>query len=141
MVRFPSGKIIYICCTASKPALGPTQTPVQWVLWGLFPEIKQPERKADRSPHLVLRLKNEWSCASTPSCTLMACTGKNVPYFSENRSRKQEPCWFLFALFGTSDYLFVDKNRADIYWLSWELLTIYLLTRTVLIFIGFLGHS
>jgi hypothetical protein len=28
---------------------------------------------------------------------------------------------------GTPDYLFVDKKRADIYWLSWALLITYLL--------------
>ena len=47
--------------------------------------------------------------------------------FSENSSRKQEPWWFLFALFDTSGWVFVGKNHADIYWLSWALLTTYLL--------------
>lgn len=47
--------------------LRPTQAPVQLVLWALFPEIKQPKRKADHSPRLVLVLKNKCSCTSTTS--------------------------------------------------------------------------
>jgi hypothetical protein len=30
-VRFPAGKEIFLFCTASRPALGSTQPPIQWV--------------------------------------------------------------------------------------------------------------
>jgi hypothetical protein len=50
-----------------KPDLGPTQAPVQLVLWAPIPEIKQADRKADHSHRLVLILKNEWSFISTTS--------------------------------------------------------------------------
>jgi hypothetical protein len=35
---------------ACKPALGPTQLPIQWVLGVLFPQAKWPGHKADSSP-------------------------------------------------------------------------------------------
>jgi hypothetical protein len=38
---------ISLFCTASRPALGPTQPPTQWVLWALSPTVK---READHSP-------------------------------------------------------------------------------------------
>jgi hypothetical protein len=42
----------------SRPALGPTQPHVQWVL-GLSPGAKRPERGVDHPPHLASRL-NKW---------------------------------------------------------------------------------
>jgi hypothetical protein len=40
--------------TASTPALGPTQSPIQWILGAISPRLKRPGREADHSPHLVL---------------------------------------------------------------------------------------
>jgi len=42
----------------SKPALGHTQPPVQWVT-GYFPGVKRPGRGFDHPPHLAPRLKKE----------------------------------------------------------------------------------
>jgi hypothetical protein len=42
--------------TASRPALGPTQPTIHWVLEVLSPGLKRPGREADHSP-LVLRLR------------------------------------------------------------------------------------
>jgi hypothetical protein len=53
----------------SRPALGPTQTPVQWVL-GLCTGVKLPGRGVDHSPHLEPRSKKEWSYTSTPPLVL-----------------------------------------------------------------------
>jgi len=40
-----------MCFTnASRPALGPTQPPTQWVPGTLSLEVKRPGREADRSP-------------------------------------------------------------------------------------------
>ena len=44
---------------ASRPVLGPTQSPVQWVLG-----VKRPGREADNSSHLAPR---EWRYSSTSS--------------------------------------------------------------------------
>jgi hypothetical protein len=62
-VRFPAG--IGNFTTASRPALGPTQSPIQWVPGALSLGVKQPVREADHSPHLVPRSNNAWSYTST----------------------------------------------------------------------------
>jgi len=40
------GQVIFLFATASRPALGPTQPPIQWVLGALSLGVKRPERKA-----------------------------------------------------------------------------------------------
>ena len=42
----------------SRPALGPTQPPIQWVR-GSFPGVKRPGRGLDHPPHLTPRLEVE----------------------------------------------------------------------------------
>jgi hypothetical protein len=45
---------------ASRPALGPTQPPIQWVPGGPFPWGKvRPGRDADHSPPSSAKVKNE----------------------------------------------------------------------------------
>jgi hypothetical protein len=50
------GKRFFSISTASRPALGLTQPPIQWVLGVLSLEVKCPGHEADPSLHLVLRL-------------------------------------------------------------------------------------
>jgi hypothetical protein len=45
----------------SRPALRPTQPPIQWV-----PGVRRQERGVDHQPHLAPRLKKEWSYTSAP---------------------------------------------------------------------------
>jgi hypothetical protein len=63
---------IFLFTTASRPAVGPTQPPNQWVPGALSLGVKRPGREADHLPPLVPRSKNEWSHTSTPQFTLMA---------------------------------------------------------------------
>jgi hypothetical protein len=45
--------------TASRTALGPTQSPIQWVSGSLSLRVKRPEREADHSPPSSAEVK-EW---------------------------------------------------------------------------------
>jgi hypothetical protein len=45
----PQGLGIFLLITASRPALGPTQPPIQWIPGAFSLGVKWPEREADRS--------------------------------------------------------------------------------------------
>jgi hypothetical protein len=49
---------IFLFSTASRPALGPTQPPIRWVLRALSPGVKQPGCEADHSPPSSAEVKN-----------------------------------------------------------------------------------
>jgi hypothetical protein len=70
-VRVPIGSII-LFYTSSRPALGPTQSPIQWVPGALSPGVKRPGREADRSPPANAEVKKMWIYTSTPSYAFMA---------------------------------------------------------------------
>jgi hypothetical protein len=72
-VLFPVGAgIIFLLATTavSRPALGPTQPPIQWVPGALSLGVKRPGREADHSPPPTTELKNAWSNTSTPPIRL-----------------------------------------------------------------------
>jgi hypothetical protein len=52
VLRFDSrrGLGVILFTAASRTALGPTQTPIQWVPRALSPRVKRPGREADHSP-------------------------------------------------------------------------------------------
>jgi hypothetical protein len=49
---------IFLYCTASRPALGLTHSPIQCVPGALSPGVKQPRREADHSPPSSAEVKN-----------------------------------------------------------------------------------
>jgi hypothetical protein len=53
----------------SRPALGPTQPPIQWVSTS-FPEVKRPGHGVNHPSHLASRLRKEYSYNSTPLLSL-----------------------------------------------------------------------
>jgi hypothetical protein len=63
---------IFPSSTASRPALGPTQPPIQWLLGALSLRLKQPRREADHSPLSSVEVKNAWRHTSTPQYVFMA---------------------------------------------------------------------
>jgi hypothetical protein len=67
-VRFPIGTTgrFLLFATASRPALGPTQSSVQWVPEYFTPGMKRRERGVDRSPQSNAEVKNAWSYTSIP---------------------------------------------------------------------------
>jgi hypothetical protein len=56
--------------SVSRPALGPTQPPIQWVSGGSFLGVKRPGREADHPPPYSAELKNVWSYTSIPPLIL-----------------------------------------------------------------------
>jgi hypothetical protein len=50
------GKILF--STASRPALGPTQPPIEWVPGAISPGVKGPGRETDHSPPSSADVKN-----------------------------------------------------------------------------------
>jgi hypothetical protein len=65
-VRVPVGSRIFHSAT-SRPALGPTQPPIQWV-----PVVKRPGRIAGHSHPTSAKVKKTWIYTSTPPYVFMA---------------------------------------------------------------------
>jgi len=64
---------MFLLTTASsRPALEPTQPPMQWVQGTLSPGVKRSGRNADHSPPSSAVVKNAWSFISTNQYALMA---------------------------------------------------------------------
>jgi len=57
---------------ASRPALGSTQPPIQWVTGTLTVGLKGTEREADHSPPSSVEVNNAWRYTSTPPYIFMA---------------------------------------------------------------------
>jgi hypothetical protein len=63
---------IFLFTTAFRPALGPTQPPIQCVPGVLFLGIKHLGREADHSTPSSAEVKNAWIYTSTPQYAFMA---------------------------------------------------------------------
>jgi hypothetical protein len=61
---------IFLFTTASRPALGPTQPPIQRVLGVLSFGVRRPERETDHSPPPNAEIKNARSYTFTPPTRL-----------------------------------------------------------------------
>jgi hypothetical protein len=70
---------------ASRPALRPTQSPIQWVPGAPYLGVKRPGREADHLTPSSAEVKNEWSYTSTPPIRLygvvlsLKIKGTNLP--------------------------------------------------------------
>jgi hypothetical protein len=61
---------IFLFTTASRPDLGPTQSPIQCVPLALSLGVKRPQSEACHSPPSSAEVKNAWSYTSTPPTRL-----------------------------------------------------------------------
>jgi hypothetical protein len=62
---------MFLFTTASRPVLGPTQSPpIQWVQGALFLRKKRPVREGDHLASCNAEVKNAWSNTSTPPIRL-----------------------------------------------------------------------
>jgi hypothetical protein len=57
---------IFVFSTASRPTLGPTQLPLQWVPGFYSREVKRPGREADHSPPSSAEVKNSGATHPLP---------------------------------------------------------------------------
>jgi hypothetical protein len=69
-VRFPAELVIFLFTTASRPALGPTQPPIQLAQGALSLGVKRPWREAEHTPPSSADFKNTWSYTATPPVRL-----------------------------------------------------------------------
>jgi hypothetical protein len=69
-VRVPVEGKIFLLSTSSRPVLGPTQPPIQWILGALSSGVKQPGRETNHSLPTSAEVKNTWIYTSTPSIRL-----------------------------------------------------------------------
>jgi hypothetical protein len=70
-VRVPLGSRIFFS-TSFRPALGSTQSPIQWVPGALSPAVKRPGLEADHSSPTSAETKKMWIYTSTPPYAFMA---------------------------------------------------------------------
>jgi hypothetical protein len=74
---------IFLSSTASKPTLGSTHPPIQWVPVDLFPEVMQQRREADHVPPSCAETKNCWAIHPLPhilhGIKLNLCIGTTSP--------------------------------------------------------------
>jgi hypothetical protein len=61
------GQVFFLFATASRPVLGPTQPPIEWVLG-----VKQSGREVHHLSPSNAEVTNMWSCAFTPPILLLA---------------------------------------------------------------------
>jgi hypothetical protein len=62
----------FLFSTSSRPALGPTQPPIQWVPQALSPGVKRRGREADHSPPISAEVKKTCVYTSTTPNVFMA---------------------------------------------------------------------
>jgi hypothetical protein len=60
----------FLFATAFRPALEPTDPPVQWELGALSPRVKRPEREDDHSPTTCAEIKKVWIYTFIPPIRL-----------------------------------------------------------------------
>jgi hypothetical protein len=61
---------IFLFTTVSRPALGPTELPIQWIPGALSLGVKGQKRESDHSPPSNAEVNNTWRYTSTPSIRL-----------------------------------------------------------------------
>jgi hypothetical protein len=62
----------FLISMSSRPAMGSTQPPIQWVPGALSRGVKRPGREADHSPPASAEVKKTWIYTSTPPYAFMA---------------------------------------------------------------------
>jgi hypothetical protein len=73
--EFISGRgLSFLFSKMSRLDVWPTQPPVQWMPGALFLGVNWVTQYAEPSPPSSAKVRNEWSCTSTPPLALVACS-------------------------------------------------------------------
>jgi hypothetical protein len=67
-VKFTADARYFSLFHVSRPALGPTQLYIKWILGVLSPRVKRPRREVDHSPPFSAEVKNEEAVTPLPIC-------------------------------------------------------------------------
>jgi hypothetical protein len=78
---------IFLFITASRPAMEPTQSPIQWVPWALSLGVKRPGREADHSPP---------SSAEVKECVELYLHSRNTPSWCGAHLKHRDNFTFTF---------------------------------------------
>jgi hypothetical protein len=70
--EFESRQRLVIFLFTTRPAVGPTQPPIQWVSGALSLGVERQGREAGHSPPSSAEVKSAWSYISTPQYAFMA---------------------------------------------------------------------
>lgn len=70
---------IWLVFRTSRQGMGPTKTSTQWVPGSLYPEITRPRADADRSHHLMSKLR--MNAATSPIRHMLSWLQRDVLYF------------------------------------------------------------
>jgi hypothetical protein len=73
---------IFLFATASRPLLGSSKPPIQWVLRALIPGVIRPECEAGHSPPPRVEVKNAQSYTSTPPLRLHVAVAHLYVYYN-----------------------------------------------------------
>ena len=65
MVQFPTEERIFLSAAKSRLTLGPTQTPIKWILTAPSPWVEWQWHEADHSLLFSIKVWNVWSHTST----------------------------------------------------------------------------
>jgi hypothetical protein len=89
---------IFLFTTASRPTLGPTQPPIQWVPGALSLGKEWSGREADHLPPSSAEVTNAWSYTSTPPIRLHGVllswsTETPLPLYPDLQSFGKYTCW------------------------------------------------
>lgn len=81
-------------CKMFVPAVGSTQTPIQWLLGALYLEVKRPRSEADYSRPSNSEVKNELSCTSILQYVITCIKTANL-YFAYLYYSMSPPLFYL----------------------------------------------
>jgi hypothetical protein len=108
------GKLIFLCCTASRLHLGPTKSPVQWVPGDVSLGVKRQGHEAERSPPCSAEVKNSGAIPPLPIHHHGRDTFAFLIFFKVYFLLE---CWHIWHYV---EFIFFNHIRMLDHWSMWE---------------------